>query len=121
MKPLVVDASALIDALHQPDIAERIVSDHDACAPALIQWEVTHVVHRVRPHAFGDAKSRRGLVADLLEPLRLVDQRDRLDGIALLCEEHKLSAYDAAYLQLALDEGAPLVTHDSALRKAATK
>jgi predicted nucleic acid-binding protein len=34
---------------------------------------------------------------------------------------HHLSTYDAAYLALAIREGLPLATLDSALRKAARK
>ena len=36
-----------------------------------------------------------------------------------LCERHKLTAYDAAYLELALREGMPLATLDKDLKKAA--
>ncbi|MEK7753053.1 MAG: type II toxin-antitoxin system VapC family toxin, partial [Acidobacteriota bacterium] len=38
-----------------------------------------------------------------------------------LARRYALSAYDAAYLELALREGLPLATLDSALRKAARK
>ena len=38
-----------------------------------------------------------------------------------LARRHALSAYDAAFLELALREGLPLATLDSALRKAARK
>lgn len=121
MKPLVIDASALLDAITRPDVAEAMVGSHEPCAPALIQWEIAHVVHRTRAKHFGEPKARRALVHHLLAPFRLVDQKDRLDALALLCDEHKLSAYDAAYLQLALDEGAAIVTSDDALRKASAK
>jgi predicted nucleic acid-binding protein len=118
---LVIDASALIDAIRRIEVAERIFSGYEPCAPALIEWEFAHFVFRARPGSFGDLKARRKLVTSLLAPFRLVDQRDRLDALALLCEEHNMTAYDAAYLQLALDEGAPLLTHDAGLRKAAAK
>ncbi len=36
-----------------------------------------------------------------------------------LGREHRLSAYDAVYLDLAMREGAPLATRDKALRRAA--
>lgn len=38
-----------------------------------------------------------------------------------LARRHRLSAYDAAYLELALRAGLPLASLDEALRKAATK
>ena len=36
-----------------------------------------------------------------------------------LCRRHRLTAYDAAYLELALREGVPLATGDRSLKKAA--
>ena len=39
----------------------------------------------------------------------------------LLASQHNLSAYDAAYLELALRHQAPLATLDANLRKAANK
>jgi predicted nucleic acid-binding protein len=40
-------------------------------------------------------------------------------GISALAREHRLSAYDAAYLHLAMRERLPLATRDAALRSAA--
>ena len=37
-----------------------------------------------------------------------------------IAEQHRLTVYDAAYLELALREGLPLATLDNDLRKAAT-
>lgn len=36
-----------------------------------------------------------------------------------LMRSHRLTAYDATYLELAIRRGLPLATHDKALRKAA--
>jgi predicted nucleic acid-binding protein len=59
----------------------------------------------------------------LLEGLTIIqDERsvnETVAGIVPLAREHKLSAYDAAYLDLAIREGAPLATLDNPLRKAA--
>ncbi len=38
----------------------------------------------------------------------------------LLAQQHKLTLYDAAYLEIALRHGIPLATQDAELRKAAT-
>ena len=38
-----------------------------------------------------------------------------------LARDHRLSAYDAAYLELAMREGLPLATQDAALRDAAQR
>ncbi len=53
-------------------------------------------------------------------PIRVVS-REVLDNIALesLARKHNLSAYDAAYLALAIREKFPLATTDQALKKAA--
>jgi len=45
--------------------------------------------------------------------------RQAFGPILALAREQNLSAYDAAYLELALREGVPLATRDAALRKAA--
>jgi predicted nucleic acid-binding protein len=59
----------------------------------------------------------------LLEGLTIIqDERsvnETMTGVVPLAREHKLSAYDAAYLDLAIREGVPLATLDNGLRKAA--
>lgn len=45
--------------------------------------------------------------------------RRALTSILALAREQNLSAYDAAYLELAMQEGLPLATRDLALKKAA--
>lgn len=121
MNALVLDASAAIDTLGHARLAEHLVGEHDVCAPTLIRWEVGNVVHGKQAAAFGDAKTRKAIVAILLRPLRLVDQAGREDDIADLVAKHGLTFYDAAYLQLALDEDAGLVTQDKKLREAAAR
>jgi len=61
--------------------------------------------------------------AELLQGLEIKVDAARLDytlhKILPLAREHKLSSYDAAYLELALREGLPLATRDHKLRLAA--
>ena len=61
--------------------------------------------------------------AELLNGLEIKVDAARLDytlhKILPLAREHKLSAYDASYLDLALREGLPLATRDQKLRLAA--
>ena len=47
------------------------------------------------------------------------NQNARALEILTLAEQHRLSAYDAAYLEIALREGLPLATLDENLKKAA--
>jgi len=55
--------------------------------------------------------------------IRLVEDGTGVDPgrLVTLGRNHALSAYDASYLALAMSEGLPLATLDSALRKAARK
>ena len=60
--------------------------------------------------------------AFLLSLSRLRIRVDRLpdeNGVLRLARAHRLSVYDAAYLELAQREGLPLATLDADLRKAA--
>jgi predicted nucleic acid-binding protein len=55
-----------------------------------------------------------------LSQLRIRVDRVPDEGATLrLARTHRLSVYDAAYLELALREGVPLATVDTALHKAA--
>lgn len=47
--------------------------------------------------------------------------RERFDAIMTLARRYMLSAYDAAYLELALKSALPLATRDKALAEAVTK
>jgi predicted nucleic acid-binding protein len=62
---------------------------------------------------------------DLLEGLSMVqDVQPRgviMNAVLAIAREHGLSAYDAAYLELAIRAAAPLATLDKALRAAARK
>lgn len=124
----VVDASALL-ATAEPgredfaEAGELLATAADVWAPALLAWEVANVVHRKRPAAFGpDAKARAALTAALLDGVDLVaPDDDHLREVARLVHEHGVSAYDAAYLALAVVEDALLVTEDARLHAAAKR
>ncbi len=65
--------------------------------------------------------------AELLElfdilPLETVDESDRMRGpVLLLARAHRLTIYDATYLDLAIQRGIELATRDRDLRCAARK
>jgi len=123
-----VDASALL-ATAEPgreDLAEAgeaLAAHADLIAPALLSWELANVVHVKRPSAFGaDVAARHALVEALLEGVEQVGPSAALlADCARLAHAHRLSAYDAAYLSLALAEEAILVTEDARLHRAAAK
>jgi predicted nucleic acid-binding protein len=122
----VIDAS-IAGAWLLPDeenlIAEQLMvrmADEDAWAPDLLAHEVRSILLTAE---------RRGRIAgDVVHsalarfhrlPLRLVEQSDDTE-IIRLARQYRLSAYDAAYLALALLQGFPLATLDHRLAEAAS-
>ncbi len=94
-----------------------------AIVPALWMFEVTNTL------CTAERKGRitAGAQAIFLERLRLlpivIEQRPAVwlaQRILPLARRFRLSAYDAAYLELAMREGLPLATLDDDLRRAAS-
>ncbi|MDL2406167.1 type II toxin-antitoxin system VapC family toxin [Rhizobium calliandrae] len=121
----VVDAS-IAGAWLLPDeenvIAEQAMArlaDEDAWAPDLLRHEIRSILL---------SAERRGRISDDLIhsalarlralPLKLVGPGDDIEVVRLL-RQYRLSAYDAAYLALALLEQLPLATLDRRLAEAA--
>ena len=119
--PLVVDcsvvAAVLFDELQREEAA-LAMAGKELFAPDLIDHEMVSVALKKAASGLADV-ARRALV-DLGE-LRLtrcaVDARARF----ALGSQLEITAYDAAYLQLAIDLGAPLATFDRVLGQAAQK
>lgn len=117
--PLVVDCSVLAAVLF--DEAEResaamALAGKELFVPELLADELVSVAVK---------KARRGLehvvrqgLADFSE-LEITRCRANLTAQWRLALEHELTAYDAAYLWLALELGAPLATFDERLGAAA--
>ncbi len=91
----------------------------EAVVPCLWWFEVRNILvvnERRRRIAESDT------AAFLLNLSRLRVRLDRLpegDAVLRLARTHRLSVYDAAYLELAQREGLPLATLDADLRRAA--
>ncbi len=116
----VVDASALIAvAFDEPDgpaVAQRL-EGRPLIAPSLLQYEIANVT-LVKARGGGDVDAlvgqlQRALATDIL--LFGINP----GAVFALAVETGLSAYDAAYLWLAEDQGAELVTLDARLQQAA--
>lgn len=104
------------------DVESRVIQS-GAWVPSLWHLEVANILEmgvwrRRHNSAFRDAT-----LADLaLLPVNTDQQTDRQSwGPTMrLAEQHRLTLYDAAYLELAMRRGLPLATLDSDLRAAAT-
>ncbi|MFV3127601.1 type II toxin-antitoxin system VapC family toxin [Niveispirillum sp. KHB5.9] len=99
-------------------ILERLNSD-EAIVPALWWFEILNIMA---------VNERRGRISaiiaarflSLLRELEIgVDYAADHGAILSLARQHRLTGYDAAYLELAIREGLPLATLDKELAKAA--
>ena len=98
-----------------------LLEEGEASVPSLWVAEMANVLvtaERQRRMTMEDAK----LALELLDRLPIrIEQADsktmaRVHGLAI---EHRLTAYDASYLDLALTQGLPLVSFDRDVRRAA--
>jgi predicted nucleic acid-binding protein len=122
--PFVLDASIVhdwaFDERHRTaDAVRERLRTEAAAAPSLWWFEVRNGLI---------VAERRGRVTEqqtarfLREILRLaitLDSSPDEAGVLALARRHRLTVYDAAYLELALREDLPLATLDAALARAA--
>ena len=121
LPPIVVDCSLLAAILfNEPSQGEalKLLSGKSLHAPNLIDHEIISVAVK-KSEAKARDLVRRGL--DGFRKLRLA--RHSIDHQAQfeLALSQKISAYDAAYLQLAVSLNAPLATYDRVLASAANE
>lgn len=116
---IVLDASAAVDWLLQTPAGQRIENriysrNESLHAPHLLDLEVTQVLRRLAREGTIPARRAEEAVLDL-QDLRIT----RYSHFMLLMEiwrrRHNLSAYDAAYIVLAENLGASLLTRDTRL------
>ena len=100
------------------------ISSLDLVVPALWHSELANVL------VAGERRQRidepaidafLGLLRDLLIETDQPRQGFEIGSVIAVARRHGLTAYDAAYLELALRRGIPLATYDAALRCAATE
>ena len=127
MTGVVVDASVALAWCFPDegsDYADRVlvaVEGHVVLVPALWSIEITNaLLVAEKRKRIKQVETRRFI--DLLSELTVVmDARsvaDAVSDILPLGREYVISAYDAAYLDVAIRHGVPLATLDSNLRKA---
>ena len=122
--PFVLDASVAVcwafDDEDHPvaELALERVRTDEARVPSLWWFEVRNTLivneRRGRLTESDTATFLRGLAR-----LRVLDRSPNEADVLALARHHGLTVYDAAYLELARREGAPLATLDAALATAA--
>jgi len=122
--PFVLDASiaaswAFLEGDQNAELAFETLLADSAIAPWLWWYEVRNLLivsERHRRRSPADTEAFLGLLATL--PIRL-DHAPEQGSVLSLARTHKLTVYDAAYLELAGREGIPLATLDADLVRAA--
>ncbi len=126
--PFVLDASMTLSWAFEGEatpltiaVLKSLETVH-AVVPALWPFEVANVLSSAERRGRMNAAAQ----AAFLERLRLLPIAIEYRPAAWLAQQilplartHQLSAYDAAYLELAIREGLPLATLDDDLRRAA--
>jgi predicted nucleic acid-binding protein len=125
---LVIDSSAALAWVFREErsaaiveVFERVISG-GAWVPSLWRLEVANVLEMAVRRGRVDAAFRDATLKDLgLLPIRADAETERHAwGATLrLAERHRLTVYDAAYLELAMRRGLPLASLDGELRGAA--
>jgi predicted nucleic acid-binding protein len=96
--------------------------DCELCVPGLFLWELANVLLMAERRSRITAADRSSFLA-LITALDLrLDPADPTviwHDVLNLAERHHLTAYDAAYLELAMRWGLPLASRDAALGAAA--
>lgn len=111
----VMDASIAVKLLQREQDSQTVIAflagleDLRLLAPALLRYEVGQVCIRNKQTGIEEKLLDLGNVVDTVEP----------DDVA--AHASSLSYYDAAYLALAIEQKAGLLTADDKLRKAAKK
>jgi predicted nucleic acid-binding protein len=128
MPVCVLDASVTIAALieeDRSDEARRILHDiasDSAAVPSLWLLEVGNILLLAERRKSLSATARRDHLADLSRLPIVVDHATAShawhDTMAL-AERHRLTLYDAVYLELSLRQRLPMATFDATLRRAA--
>ncbi len=125
---LVLDSSATLAWIYMEERSEAIASVFDqliaagAWVPSLWRLEIANVLEMGVRRGRMDAAFRDATLADLeLLPIQTDPDTEKhaWRSTLRLAERHRLTIYDAAYLELAMRRGLPLASLDRELRAAA--
>lgn len=130
MADLVVDASVAgawfieDEASELADAALDIAASRGALVSGLWPYEMANLlaIAERRGRATADQVSTAlEFLSALPVKVALPNGLGGLGALTVLAREHRLTAYDASYLELAMRTSADLATHDAALRQAAKR
>ncbi len=131
MKPVLDGSAALATLLPEENISAKakiikraIEESDDLAVPAHWFAEVTNgLIVAERRQRITEAEATELL--EMVSEFGVIVDEETIDrvprDVAALARLHKLTVYDAAYLELAMRRGAALVTLDAELRRAAVK
>ena len=125
---LILDSSATLAWVYSGETTEAIrrvfeqLRDNGAWVPGLWKLEVANILGMGVRRGRHDAAFRDDTLADLaLLPISVDPETDRQawGATVRLAERHRLTLYEAAYLEVAQRRGLPLATLDRELHTAA--
>lgn len=124
--PTVADASFIMGALVEEEHTHFVLQAlpemtvGGLIAPALILWEVANICAMKRRRGLlTEEEAFAGLDLLLSLPIDLDAEPRSLTNVLARAQQHGLTSYDAAYLELAERVGGSLATLDRALTRAA--
>jgi len=120
--PTVVDCSVLVALLFDEpwrDAAAQLVDGRALHAPWLLDHEIASVAEKKRRAGVDNDVTAAAVAAYMQFDITM--HRTAPDAVLSLAASYMLSAYDAAYLALASQLRAPLVTFDHKLGKVAVR
>ncbi len=127
---LIIDCSVTIAWLFKDEQTPAVfaVQDQleDGIALVPMHWplEVANVLalaerkQRITP---GETTDHLALLSALAIEAEFIDSRTVFESVLELCRRHRLTSYDAAYLELAMRTQLPLATLDAELRTAGNR
>jgi predicted nucleic acid-binding protein len=129
VRRFVLDASTVLtwcfpdeEAQNAREISERIAAGDSVVVPSFWRHEILNALLVGEKRKRLSPELTQAFIADLNRLPIEVDQPTPADVFGktqTLCRKHGLTAYDAAYLEIATREGYPLATVDADLRRAA--
>lgn len=110
------------DTAYADRILDLLADEATALVPAIWPLEVGNVITRAEARGALDEARGTEFIA-LLSAMAIEPDQESIDQALTqtlhLARQHRLSTYDAAYLELALRKGVPIATLDTDLRAAA--